>query len=71
MTQRTLATPRSPPPPATLVPDTLSIRQARENDPAALRAKARAAQLQADMDNAADLFGGATVNGGCYSVHCG
>lgn len=38
-------------------------RQRRENDPAALRAKARAAQLQADMDNAADLFGGASVNG--------
>ncbi|GAA5978462.1 hypothetical protein JCM10908_004363 [Rhodotorula pacifica] len=45
-------------------------RLARENDPAALRAKARAAQLQADMDNAADLFGGASVNDNPLDMAC-
>ncbi|GAA5877364.1 hypothetical protein JCM3774_003573 [Rhodotorula dairenensis] len=45
-------------------------RLRRENDPAALRAKARAAQLQADMDNAADLFGGTSINDNPLDMVC-
>ncbi|GAA5848738.1 hypothetical protein JCM8547_004613 [Rhodosporidiobolus lusitaniae] len=45
-------------------------REARENDPAALRAKARAAQLQADMDNAASLFGDTSLNSNPLDMNC-
>lgn len=45
---------------------TVLALQARENDPAALRAKARAAQLRSDMDSAASLFGEASLNGASH-----
>ncbi|KAK4332820.1 LOW QUALITY PROTEIN: Fructose-bisphosphate aldolase [Rhodotorula toruloides] len=45
-------------------------RLARENDPAALRAKARAAQLRSDMDSAASLFGEASLNDNPLEMNC-
>ncbi|GAA5833189.1 hypothetical protein JCM11251_005170 [Rhodosporidiobolus azoricus] len=45
-------------------------RMERENDPAALRAKARAAQLKSDMDSAASLFGESTLNDNPLDMNC-
>ncbi|BGP13958.1 hypothetical protein JCM10213_005542 [Rhodosporidiobolus nylandii] len=45
-------------------------RKERENDPDALRAKARAAQLAADMDNAASLFGESNLNENPLDMNC-
>ncbi|GJN88520.1 hypothetical protein Rhopal_001486-T1 [Rhodotorula paludigena] len=45
-------------------------RKERENDPAALRAKARAAQLRSDMDSAASLFGEASVSDNVLDMNC-
>ncbi|GAA5888134.1 hypothetical protein JCM6882_000292 [Rhodosporidiobolus microsporus] len=45
-------------------------QQERENDPAALRAKARAAQLKSDMDSAASLFGESSLNDNPLDMNC-
>ncbi|GAA6056405.1 hypothetical protein JCM3770_000686 [Rhodotorula araucariae] len=45
-------------------------RRERENDPAALRAKARAAQLQSDMDSAATLFGESSLVDNPLDMEC-
>ncbi|GAA6016591.1 hypothetical protein JCM10207_002852 [Rhodosporidiobolus poonsookiae] len=45
-------------------------RLERENDPAALRAKARAAQLRSDMDSAASLFGESSLNDNPLEMNC-
>ncbi|GAA6027018.1 hypothetical protein JCM8097_006043 [Rhodosporidiobolus ruineniae] len=42
----------------------------RENDPAALRAKARAAQLRSDMDSAASLFGESSLADNPLEMNC-
>ncbi|TNY18860.1 eukaryotic translation initiation factor 3 subunit J [Rhodotorula diobovata] len=45
-------------------------RKERENDPAALRAKARAAQLRSDMDSAATLFGESSLADNPLDMEC-
>ncbi|GAA5992033.1 hypothetical protein JCM11641_003146 [Rhodosporidiobolus odoratus] len=45
-------------------------RKERENDPAALRAKARAAQLRSDMDSAATLFGETSISDNPLEMNC-
>ncbi|BGP37997.1 Translation initiation factor 3 subunit J component [Rhodotorula kratochvilovae] len=45
-------------------------RRERENDPAALRAKARAAQLRSDMDSAATLFGESSLADNPLEMEC-
>jgi len=37
--------------------------QQADNDPAARRAREKAAQLKSDMDNAASLFGASNISG--------
>ncbi|GAA5909497.1 hypothetical protein JCM5296_006055 [Sporobolomyces johnsonii] len=45
-------------------------RKERENDPAARRARERAAQLASDMDSAASLFGATGISNDPLSMNC-